>query len=125
METNMYGKEDGILIVDDDYSVREFLERFIARKGSLQVKTAQNGQEAMEIIRKEDIKLMLLDVRLPGMDGIEILREAKAVNSEIAVIMISGFADDEKVKEAMKEGAKDYIIKPFDLSSLDAKIIIV
>jgi DNA-binding NtrC family response regulator len=109
----------GILIVDDDKSVRDFLGRFLKAEGYPRVQSVENGLEALEKIKNEDIKLVLLDVRLPGgMDGVEVLRKIKQINKNIGVIMITGFPDETLAKEAMKEGAFDYIVKPFDLAYL-------
>lgn len=123
MGINISSKEDKILIIDDDYSVRDFLERFFKQKGYQRVQSAMGGQEGLEIIKKEDIKLVLLDVKLPGMNGIEILRKIKEIKKDTGVIMITGFPDEPKAKEAMKEGAYDYIIKPFDLAYLELSVL--
>lgn len=115
------GNDKGIkiLIVDDDKSVRYFLDLFLKKKGYQDVQSVETGQEALDIINKEEINLVLLDVRLPGMDGIEVLRRIKQINNQIPVIMITAFPEEEKAKEAIKEGAHDYIIKPFDLYYLE------
>lgn len=112
-----------ILIVDDDKSVRYFLDLFLKKKGYQNVIAVESGQEALDIIKKEDIKLVLLDVRMPGMDGIEVLRNIKQIRNETAVIMVTAFPDEEKAKEAIKEGAYDYIIKPFDLYYLELMLL--
>lgn len=108
-----------ILIVDDDKSVRGFLELFLKTKGHTNVITAENGEDAVKMVEKEDIKLILLDVMLPGINGIEVLRKVKSINKDINVIMITGYPDESKAKEAVKEGVYDYIIKPFDLFYLE------
>ena len=108
-----------VLIVDDDKSVRDFLERFLKQKGYLWVQSVKAGQEALDIIKKEDIKLVLLDIKLPGMDGIEVLRKIKELKKDTEVIMITGFPEEATAKEALKLGAYDYIMKPFDLAYLE------
>jgi DNA-binding NtrC family response regulator len=123
MGINISNKEDKILIIDDDYSVRDFLERFFKQKGYQRVQSAAGGQEGLEIIKKEDIKLVLLDVKLPGMNGIEVLRKIKEIKKDTGVIMITGFPDEPMAKEAMKEGAYDYIVKPFDLAYLELSVL--
>jgi DNA-binding NtrC family response regulator len=123
MGANICSKEDRILIVDDDYSVRDFLERFLKQKGYQYIQSAVTGQEALEIIKKEDIRLVLLDVKLPVMDGLEVLRRIKEIKKDMGVIMITGFPDEARAKEAMKEGAYDYIIKPFDLAYLELSVL--
>ena len=123
MEVNSFGKENKILIVDDDNSVRDFLVRFLKQKGYRDVRAVGTGQEALDIIKKEDISLVLLDVRLPEMDGLEVLRKIKEINKDIGVIMITGFPDEAIAKGAVKEGAYDYIIKPFDLAYLELCVL--
>ena len=108
-----------ILVVDDDKTVRGFLELFLKTKGFANVVSAENGEDAVKIVEKENVKLILLDVMLPGMNGVEVLRKIKAINKNISVIMITGYPDEEKAKEAIREGVYDYIIKPFDLFYLE------
>jgi len=108
-----------ILVVDDDKTVRGFLELFLKTKGLTSVVSAESGEEAIKIVEREDVKLILLDVMLPGMNGVEVLRKIKAINKDISVIMITGYPDEEKAKEAIREGVYDYIIKPFDLFYLE------
>lgn len=113
------GKEGTILIVDDDKSVNEFLERFLRQKGYHLIQAVKTGQEAIEIIKKEDIKLVLLDIKLPDMSGIETLERIKEIKKDMSVIMITGFPEEATAKMALKLGAYDYIIKPFDLAYLE------
>jgi len=113
------GKDAKVLIVDDDKSVRNFLERFLKQKGYLWVWSVTTGKEALEIIQKDGIKLVLLDIKLPGMDGIEVLRKIKEISKDTDVIMITGFPEEATAKEALKLGAYDYIMKPFDLAYLE------
>lgn len=108
-----------ILVVDDDKTVRGFLELFLKTKGFTSVVSAESGEDAIKIVEKENIKLVLLDVMLPGINGVEALRRIKAINKDISVIMITGYPDEEKAKEAISEGVYDYIIKPFDLFYLE------
>lgn len=117
-----YSKESKILVVDDDYSVRDFLGRFLNQKGYQSVQLVATGEEAIKIIENEETDLVLLDIALPGMDGIEVLRRIKKLKPDTGVIMITGFADEEIGREAMKEGASDYIMKPFDLAYLELSV---
>ena len=112
-------KEGSVLICDDDKSVNNFLERFLRQKGYLSTQSVGTGQAAIEIIKKEDIKLVLLDIKLPDMDGIETLKKIKEIKKDMNVIMITGFPEEATAREALKLGAYDYIIKPFDLAYLE------
>lgn len=100
-------------------SVREFLEKFLKQKGYPWVESVSTGKEALDIIEKHDIKLVLLDIKLPGIDGIETLRKIKEIKKDMQVIMITGFPDESTAKDALKLGAYDYIMKPFDLAYLE------
>ncbi len=113
------GRESKILIVDDDKSVSNFLGRFLKQKGYLSVQSVSTGQEALDIIKKEDIALVLLDIKLPDMNGIDVLRKIKETEKDTVIIMITGFPEEDTAKEALKLGAYDYIMKPFDLAYLE------
>ncbi|HUU50658.1 MAG TPA: sigma-54 dependent transcriptional regulator [Nitrospinota bacterium] len=101
-----------ILIVDDDKSIRSLLSIMLKREGH-HVSSTGKGEEAIGLIRKETFDLVITDIRMPRFDGQRILKEVKAVDSEVPVIMITAFASTESVLDAMREGAYDYISKPF------------
>jgi len=109
------GKEmNSILVVDDEKSMREFLDIMLTREG-YQVTLAEDGEKACEILGKETFDLVITDIRMKDIGGIEVLKKAKAVSPETMVVLISAFATAENAVEAMKEGAYDYIPKPFKL----------
>lgn len=116
-------KEDKILIIDDEQAVRDFLERFLRQKGFQNISKAETGPAGIELVRDNDIRLVLLDVKLPSMDGIEVLHEIKELKPAAGVIMITGYPDEAIAKKAMSEGAFDYIIKPFDLQYLELSVL--
>jgi DNA-binding NtrC family response regulator len=122
MEANIK-KDDMIMIVDDDKAVRDFLQKYLVQKGFGQVISVGSGEEAVKKVETDDIKLVFLDVKMPGLGGIEVLRRIKKIRNEIGVIMITGFPEEEITKEAIKEGAYDYIIKPFDLAYLELSLL--
>jgi two-component system response regulator PilR (NtrC family) len=103
-----------ILIVDDELSMREFLEILLTEEGYT-VSFAASGEEACTILDREMFDLVITDIRMEDIDGIGVLRKAKEVNSETPVIIISAFATAETAVEAMKDGAYDYIPKPFNV----------
>jgi len=123
MSNFLCDKASNILIVDDDKSVRGFLEKFLKLKGCQRIKSAATGQDALRIIGQEGFKLVLLDIQLPDMGGLEVLRQIRQMNKDIPVIMITGFPDESKAREMIKEGAYDYIIKPFDLDYLELSVL--
>ncbi len=106
-----------ILVVDDELSMREFLELMLGREG-YQVSSAENGEEAIELIEKNHYDLLLSDIRLGDISGLDVLRAAKRQCPDTVVIMISAFATAETAVEAMNEGAYDYLPKPFDNNEL-------
>lgn len=112
-----------ILIVDDDPNVRDFLKLFLKFKGYRDVLTADKGQDALEAVSKEEIALVLLDIMLPDVNGMEVLRRIKESRPGLPIIMITGYPDEEKAGELLKQGAYDYIVKPFDLNYLELSVL--
>ncbi|HEY8370461.1 MAG TPA: sigma-54 dependent transcriptional regulator [Thermodesulfobacteriota bacterium] len=108
---------DRILIVDDEASLLEFLEIMLAKEGYAVV-TARTGAEALARIGQETFDLVITDVQMPEVSGLELLRRVKEVSPDTAVIMITAFASAETAVEAMKEGAYDYITKPFKVDEI-------
>jgi len=119
-----------ILVVDDEPGMREFLEIMLTKEG-YGVSIARNGEEAIEKLRKESFDLAIVDIQMPGINGIEVLRNAQEKNYDTTIIMITAFASHESAIEAMKLGAYDYITKPFKIDeiklvikkSLDKKVL--
>jgi two-component system response regulator AtoC len=105
-------KKVKILVVDDEAIVRESLSDWLKDVG-YQVFTAENGHKALEVIEKEKPSIMIADLVMPGMDGIELMKRAKAQQPKIEVIIITAYASIPTAINAMKEGAYDYIEKPF------------
>jgi len=102
-----------ILVVDDEASVRESLGTFL-RDREYQVDLAANGAEALAQASGSSYHLVILDVRMPGMDGLAVLRELKNKQADLPVLMITAYADVSTAVTAMKSGAWDYVVKPFD-----------
>jgi signal transduction histidine kinase len=106
-----------IVVVDDEADTRDGCERILSRVG-YPVLTADSGAAAMEIVKREAVSIVLLDLKMPGVDGMEILEEIREFNAGILVIVITGFATVELAIEAMKLGAYDFIPKPFEPDQL-------
>jgi len=106
-----------ILVVDDEESIREGSERVLTRMG-YQVYKASRGSEGLEILNQHPVAIVLLDLKMPGMDGMEVLGHIQRLNPEIMVIIITGYATLETAIEAMKQGAYDFIPKPFEPDQL-------
>ena len=111
-----------ILVVDDEPPLREILQRGLTQMGGFSVEVAQNGLEAIEKIEKEIFDLVLSDLKMPEMDGMELLKMIKGTRPEMPVIMMTAYGSIDTAVEAMKIGANDYITKPVDLRDLLLRI---
>ena len=106
-----------ILVVDDEADMRMMLSRFLSRKGYT-VLGASNGKEALSMLEAEEMDAALIDIRMPEMDGFELLKVVRVTHPEIAAIMMTAVEDLEIAAWALKTGAVDYITKPFNLSTI-------
>ena len=106
-----------ILVVDDDRGMRDYLEIMLSREG-YDVNTASGGKEALTLCRKHKFDLVITDLKMSGMDGVELLKSLKEVSPESMTILITGYASGETAVAAMKEGAYDYLEKNFDPDDL-------
>ncbi len=110
-----------VLVVDDEESIREFLE-IMLRKEGYEVTCAEDGQKALETIKKKSIDLVISDLQMPNMTGIELLRNVRDQYPEMLFMMITAFGTTETAVEAMKLGAYDYITKPFKIDEVRINI---
>lgn len=116
----MSGKKAArILVVDDEKSMREFLEIMLSQEG-YDVTLAESGSKACQILDKHGFDLVITDIRMKDVDGIDVLKKSRAVQPGTRVVLISAFATAETAVEAMKEGAYDYIPKPFKVNEFKA-----
>ena len=106
-----------ILIVEDGRSQREMLRDFLISEGH-SVMEAENGEAAVKTVADHHFDLILLDYKMPGMDGLAVLQEVKRINHEIDVVIITAYGTIETAVEAMKAGAVNYITKPIELDEL-------
>jgi len=110
-----------ILVVDDEAPIREVLTEYFATEG-YDVEAATSGVEALTAIRGRRADLVLLDVRMPGLDGVQVLRRIRELDDSVPVIMVTANEDVGLAKETLKLGAFDYIAKPFDFEYLDRAV---
>jgi len=112
----MYSQPN-ILVVDDEETIRDSCQQALARKGN-KVEVAEDGSKALALLEKESFDLVILDLKMPGLNGMEVLKKIKKDDPEVIVVVITGFATVESAVEAMKMGAYDFIPKPFTPDSL-------
>jgi two-component system response regulator PilR (NtrC family) len=110
-----------ILVVDDERSMRELLAIVLRREG-YEVLLAENGRTAIGLLEREPVDLLISDIKMPDMSGVDVLRAAKRVDPDILGIMITAFASTDTAVEAMRLGACDYLSKPFDVDLLKMKV---
>ena len=123
-----------ILIIEDEAAIRRVLKKIISEENeSYNVEEAEDGLLGIEMIKDNDYDLVLCDIKMPKMDGVEVLEKAKKIKPEIPIVMISGHGDLDTAVNTMRLGAFDYISKPPDLNrllntvrnALDKKVLIV
>ena len=110
-----------VLIVDDEEDVRLFLADFISER-DFQVDTAGTGEQALEKFAKQPYDIVLLDIMMPAIDGLECLEKLKKDHRKATVIMITALKDEARTAKAKKLGAVDYIVKPFSLNYLETEL---
>ena len=109
-------KQGNILVVDDEFGPRESLRMVL--KPLYNVYIAENGQKAIETIQSTSIDLVTLDLRMQGLQGTDVLREIKRINSDIEVIIVTGYGDLNSAIDGIRFGAFDYIQKPFNVAEI-------
>jgi len=110
-----------ILVVDDEHLIRWSLEQSLKKQG-YEVTTAASGEEALKVVQDDPPELMLLDIQLPGMDGLQVLEKVKEFDSEVIILMVTALGVLETAVKAMRMGAYDYINKPFNLDELSITV---
>ena len=111
-----------ILVVDDEIDVCDFVKNFFQER-NFRVFTALNGEEALRVVRKESPSIILLDIRMKEIDGIEVLRKIRKIDKDAKVIMVTAVVEQEKMDAAKKLGAAKYVTKPLVLGDLEATVM--
>jgi DNA-binding NtrC family response regulator len=110
-----------ILVVDDELFVRELLLEFLSTQG-YEVSLADSGEKALELIHAQPADIVLVDLKMPGMDGIETLKQIKKMAPDALAIVMTGYPTIESSIQALRQGACDYVVKPFKLNELNSSI---
>jgi len=113
----LLGEKTLILVVDDQFGDRETLKVILEDKG-YRVATAANGVEALEMVKERHYDIIFLDIRLPGIDGVETFEKVKEVDPKAVVIMMTGYTEEDLIKRAVSGGAYTCIYKPFDMEKV-------
>jgi signal transduction histidine kinase len=114
--------ENRILIVDDEKEIRDFLSKALSRMGGFYVEVAETAEQALQKIEKEPFDLVLTDLKMPKMDGLQLMTEIAKSKPEILTVMMTGHGTIDSALEAMKRGASDYLMKPLNLDELIIRI---
>lgn len=112
-----------ILVVDDEFEVRDILKKFLTAKG-YEVDTAIDGETTIKKVKEFNPNVVLLDIMMPGMGGIETLKEIKKIDPSIGVIMVTAAIDEDLAKRALEIGAFEYITKPINLHYLENVVLV-
>jgi two-component system, NtrC family, response regulator AtoC len=115
------GTAQRILVIEDERAQREPLARYLTRSG-FSVVEARSGEEGVEALGERDFSVLLTDLRLPGIDGLEVIRRARLLDPQLGIILITAYASVESAVEALRLGAHDYILKPLMLEEVGSKI---
>ncbi len=115
-------KDFHILVVDDELIVRDSLKEWLDDEG-FSVNMADSGASALKMLSENDYQLMLTDIKMPGMDGVELMKQAQQDHPGLTIVMMTAYATVETAIEAMKAGALDYLLKPFDPGTFTPKIL--
>ncbi len=110
-----------VLVVDDEESIRGLLKGALEEAG-YHVTTAADGEEALDKVSRQETEVMLLDIRMPGLSGLDVLRKVMGDYPDTSVVMVSAVADAATVVDAMKAGAYDYVTKPFNLDDVALRV---
>ena len=120
----MNNEKHSIVIIDDETEILNVLSRYLTRNPNFSVTTYSNPISALGAIGNTKVDLVLLDIMMPQMNGLEVLEKLKAKNAEQKVIMMTAYSTLDKVLKSHKEGATNYVMKPFDsLQALEKKIL--
>lgn len=114
--------EGKILVVDDEKEIRDFLSKALTRFGGFRVEVAENGQEGLKKVREGKYDLVLTDLKMPGLDGLQLISEIAKDQPEVLTVLMTGHGTVDSAVEAMKQGASDYLLKPLNLDETIVRI---
>ena len=110
-----------VLVVDDEVNARNMIIDFLEERFDCKFREATDGEEAVKFVKTNPCDVMFLDIKMPKKSGIVVIKEAKELNPQLDIIVVSAWVSDEVAEEAMKLGATDYAVKPMDLKAISLK----
>ena len=110
-----------VLVVDDEVDARTTIINFLEERFDCKFREAKDGDEAVAFVKSNPCDVMLLDIKMPKKNGMTVIKEAKEINPDIDILIISAWVSDEVAEEATKLGATDYAVKPMDLKAISLK----
>ena len=116
-------KTKKVLIIDDDQQILDILKKFV-KLNDCSVDVESTAEKGLAMVRTGEFDIVILDIMLPDLDGIEVLKRIQRISPNLPVIMITGGNDDERAKECLKSGAADFIAKPFDFEYLRTSMLV-
>jgi len=114
-------KKPVVLIVDDEPEARSTIVNFMKMRYNCDFKEVGDGEEALEFVKSNPCDVIFLDIKLPKMSGIIVIKEVRDINPNIDIIVVTGYSSDEVAEESLRLGATDYAVKPIDLKALMLK----
>ena len=115
--------KETVLVVEDQEPAREMLREFVESELGYTCQTAANGIQGLDMVERQSFALVISDVRMPEMDGVELLKRIKKIKPDQPVVIVTAFGDKYSFVDMVEAGANDFILKPFDLAELKAKIV--
>ena len=112
-----------ILVIDDEHGICDILKRFLTKKG-YEVIVAYSAEKGISNLEAEKPEVVLMDIRMPGMSGVEAVKKIRDIDKKVGIIMATAVLDEKIAKEAIDLGASDYIVKPFDLDYLEKTLLV-
>lgn len=110
-----------VLVVDDEIDARSTIINFLKSRYDCEFKEAKDGEEAVEYLKSNPCHLIILDIRMPKKTGIRVIKEAKEIDPNIDILIVSAWLNEDLAEETLKLGATDYAVKPMDLRSIASK----
>lgn len=111
-----------ILIVDDEEDIRESTKDYLSKRIKCELCVAANGQQTMSLLKENKFDLVLLDIRMPGLSGIDLIKQLRQNNPSINILIISAWDNEDIIQEAIKQGAEDFLHKPISMKALGLKV---